>query len=474
MQNKFAYQDTSFADQALSQSANALVIALGKHFVAYYKGLADLTGSPKAALMLGHAMFMTRVVMEKQATRKGGKEGWFYKTATDWTKNTGLSVREIESARKLLVGLGILHERRQGMPAKLWFRVDLDKLAFLLCEFSNTAYRAWSWEDRVIKALLGKPILFYVPFAWMAKSALAGLYMSTLFARLLKSISHKEADEAGWFLSEITPALQQLNFGRHALMNAREKLIKAGMIEEVRESRAKSRLLTRINLSDLPAQIALEASKYNSLSESNKQGCRNPTFNSSPKRETTVHQNVKQEFTKAQNYTSPKRETCSAETTTLSYKEVNTTYHHLHTDITPKPAPKTGDVLEEVDFEFLIYPDNLLPAEIEEVKKLIGKAQYKHIRHQLVLDEWNGQMARGSVKFNRMGYLRTLAEKEANHILMIEVGHQIQARRLLRQQTMADRSKPKSDATTTTINTPEKQQERRMQMTNLRQSLGWK
>lgn len=463
-------------DASLNDQAMLLMNALGKHFVAYYKNLADLTGSPKAALMLGHAMFMTRVVMEKQYNRKGGREGWFYKTASDWKAQTGLTVREIESARKVLVGMGILHEKLQGMPAKLWFRVDLDRLAYLLCKFTNTTYRAWSWEDRVIKALLGKPIMFYVPFAWMANSALAGLYMSTLFARLIKSISDKNIYQDGWFLSEINQSIVHLNFGRHALMNAREKLIKAGMIAENREHRAKSRMLTRINLHDLPALIASQASKYHSLSDSDKQGCRNPTFKSSPKRETRVHQNVKQEFTVPQSKSSPNREASSAFTTTLFNKEINTTYPHLHKQPPAniekaRPGLNTASGVGEVDFMNLIFPDKLLPTEKDEAIRLLSHPAFGHIRHQLVLDEWQGQLTRGQIKSNPLGYLRVLAQKESRNELIIEVGHQVQAKRSQRQKNLHERDQARTEQPT--MMTPEKLQQRRQQMAALRKNYGW-
>jgi hypothetical protein len=315
----------------------------------------------------------------------------------------------------------------------------------------------------------------------MAESATAGLYMSTLFARLLTSIRQGEANHDGFFLSEISHSIRQLSFGRHAVMNARGKLKKVQMIEEVRESRAKSRLLSRINLADLPAQIALQASKYHSMSENNKQVCRNTTFNSSPKRVTRVHQNVKQEFTVPQNNTSPNRATCSAHPATLSYKEINTTYQHLHKgieEVGTEPIKETPvaisvPVLEAVVFEDLIYPDNLLPTEKDEAIKLISRKEFQNNRHQLVLDEWHGQILRGHVKSSQLGYLRVLVQRESNQELMIQVGHQVQARRQQRQQHLETRMKAMPDQPASTI-TPEKRMERRNQLTNLRQSLGWK
>jgi len=43
-----------------------------------------------------------------------------------------------------------------------------------LCQDANPTYRPWSWEDRVLKTLLGKPVMFYAPFAWTADSARLG------------------------------------------------------------------------------------------------------------------------------------------------------------------------------------------------------------------------------------------------------------------------------------------------------------
>ncbi|MBN8764221.1 MAG: hypothetical protein J0J02_02990, partial [Thiobacillus sp.] len=208
-------------NENLAQGVKDILSALGNRYVAYYPSLAELTGSPKAALMLGHAMFMTRVVLDKQPNRGG----WFWKTSKEWKQVAGLSVREIETSRKVLLKDGILQESRRGMPAKLWFRVDLDRLALKLCQYANTTYRPWSWEDRVLKTLLGKPVMFYAPFAWTADSALAGLYMSSLFNRLRQTLSRNEVDEEGWFSSPTSQSLIHLHFGRRMLMNARAKLI---------------------------------------------------------------------------------------------------------------------------------------------------------------------------------------------------------------------------------------------------------
>jgi hypothetical protein len=422
-------------NETLAEGVKHLLSALGDHYVAYYPSLAEITGSPKAALMLGHAMYMTRVVMDKQPDRGG----WFWKTSKEWKKVTGLSVREIETARKMLLKSGILQESRRGMPAKLWFRVDLDRLAIRLCQHANTAYRPWSWEDRVLKTLLGKPVMFYAPFAWIADSALAGLYMSSLFGQLRRSLSKGEADNEGWFNSPIQQSLSHLQFGRRMLMNCRAKLVASGMLEEGRESRMQAQLLSRIMLTTLPARISLETNKFHSLSDSDKQGCRNPTNKSCSKRETRVADTAKQELPEPQNNSSPFRATSSAETATHSIYACNTSYQHQHKGLVVGgkeyfhiPRRTTADA----SLENLIYPDKLLPGEKQTAKQLL------HGSHnpQILLDELAGQMRDGHVK-NALGYLRTLKIRQQAGTFIPEHAHRIEAERKHRQEILEQRKR---------------------------------
>lgn len=58
--------------------------------------------------------------------------GWFYKTADDWYAEICLSPEELRLARRKLVAIGVLSEKRKGVPAKMHFRVDLETLFALL------------------------------------------------------------------------------------------------------------------------------------------------------------------------------------------------------------------------------------------------------------------------------------------------------------------------------------------------------
>lgn len=57
---------------------------------------------------------------------------WFYKTQADLEEETGLTRYEQEGARKKLVSCGVLKEEKRGIPAKLYFRVNQERLEELL------------------------------------------------------------------------------------------------------------------------------------------------------------------------------------------------------------------------------------------------------------------------------------------------------------------------------------------------------
>ena len=325
------------------------------------------------------------------------------------------------------------------MPAKLWFRVDLDQLAAVLCQYANTAYRPWSWDDRVLKTLLGKPVMFYAPFAWLAESALAGLYMSSLFNRMRQSLSKDGVDDEGWFSTPVADSLRQLSFGRRMLKNARARLVQSGMTEEMRESRMQSQLLSRIMLTTLPAKISLEANKFHSLSASNILDCRYPENNSCSKRETRVAATVKQELPGPQSNCSPFRETCSAETARFSNKEVfNTSHHPLHKcleEVEMRNSSGTNLVVSaSANLENLIYPDKLLPEERQRADQVLHGSPDP----QGILDELAGQMQDGHIK-NAIGYLRTLKSRQLAGTLELDLAYRVAAERKRRQDILTQR-----------------------------------
>lgn len=94
--------------------------------IAYQRIFSHLTGDPITALFLSQALHWT--------PRTTSEDGFFYKTQADWWTETGLTRYHQETARRKLKKLGILEEKLKGIPAQLYFKLDLERLAELLKE----------------------------------------------------------------------------------------------------------------------------------------------------------------------------------------------------------------------------------------------------------------------------------------------------------------------------------------------------
>ena len=101
------------------------------HPVAYFPAFTRLTGSTIAGLMLSQAFYW--------AQRTKDPEGWFWKTQEEWAEETALKRGEQERARRLLCTFPFWQEERRGLPARLYFRLNLRALhTALLGETEST------------------------------------------------------------------------------------------------------------------------------------------------------------------------------------------------------------------------------------------------------------------------------------------------------------------------------------------------
>lgn len=88
--------------------------------VAYYPKLVKITGSVNAAIFLSQLGYWT--------PKAADPNGWVYKTQAEWETETGLTRWEQETARRQLRDRGILTETKRGMPARLFFQIDVEAL----------------------------------------------------------------------------------------------------------------------------------------------------------------------------------------------------------------------------------------------------------------------------------------------------------------------------------------------------------
>lgn len=87
--------------------------------IAFHRCFVSLTGSVNAALMLSQAMYW----------QKRNKDGdWWFQTREKWADETGMTRDEQETARKKLRECPFWKEELRGVPAKMYYKVDVGLL----------------------------------------------------------------------------------------------------------------------------------------------------------------------------------------------------------------------------------------------------------------------------------------------------------------------------------------------------------
>ena len=99
--------------------------------VAYHPALARVAGSVAGGGFLSQALYWQGKIPPHRPPGCPGP-GWFWKSCRDWEEETALGRKQQETARAKLVQLGILKEKRCGVPARMFFQVNMEKLEELL------------------------------------------------------------------------------------------------------------------------------------------------------------------------------------------------------------------------------------------------------------------------------------------------------------------------------------------------------
>jgi hypothetical protein len=96
--------------------------------VAYYPAMRHITGSCTATILLCQFVFWRG--------KEADPEGWLFKTGPEIEEETGLTRPEQETARQKLRERKILKEKKEGIPCKLHYMLDLDRINQLWEEHS--------------------------------------------------------------------------------------------------------------------------------------------------------------------------------------------------------------------------------------------------------------------------------------------------------------------------------------------------
>lgn len=110
----------------------ALVCHLLDRPIAFNPALVQITGRITSALLLSQMIYWQKK-----------RDGWFYKTAAEFQKETGLTRSEFESARRLLVSAKpkpLIAYQVRGVPAKGYYKVEFEALIASLQESCNVDF----------------------------------------------------------------------------------------------------------------------------------------------------------------------------------------------------------------------------------------------------------------------------------------------------------------------------------------------
>jgi hypothetical protein len=134
-----------FPPFATSESQTALTPALlmeifGEQPVMFHRSFFNITGSVNAALLLSVAVFDTQELARVQ-TGVEQCELWLTRSSEEWMRETCLSRTELQAAKRRLIEMDLLHERRDGPPpAVKRYRVNHEWLTELLADQAKRKY----------------------------------------------------------------------------------------------------------------------------------------------------------------------------------------------------------------------------------------------------------------------------------------------------------------------------------------------
>jgi len=98
--------------------------------IAFHRVFAKLCGDPGAGLFLSQAYYWAgRLPPER--------DGWFYKSQEEWESETTLGRHKQDRIRGILRLFPFWQEDLRGVPARLWFRLDQEKLHEAILQFAG-------------------------------------------------------------------------------------------------------------------------------------------------------------------------------------------------------------------------------------------------------------------------------------------------------------------------------------------------
>jgi hypothetical protein len=356
-------------------------------------------------------------------------------------EETGLSRCEQENARKALSARGLLHEARRGMPARMHFRIDLDRLgAIARAVGAGSTSAAGIGTIPLLRRLLGRPVALYRRLAWAAGSLSGGLLLSHLLLAYRKDLTLNGPSE-GWLRYYPQLIGRHCQLSRYEIDGARSRLTERGFLEARYTKTLPTNRVLRLRFDRLIAAIeachdgvaGVEPRDHDSLPHSAIQASDKPAIQTGAFRHPGKWTNRPTGIGRTANRQSPNPPT-SRPVLPNSPSGANPHSHRVRglssrasekpQEINPYPPPapapaqpaesdanggwrRSRNDSEPGPPRPLVFSGKLLPAEQAIARQWL--ADIDPDLRQLVLDEHSG-MVRAREVWNPLGYLQTLIQ----------------------------------------------------------------
>lgn len=393
---------------------------LGRH-IAFHRRLVDLTGNVKAALLLSQSLYWTRHGRDIAVT-----DGWFWKTAEQWKRETGLSTKEQATARDLLRDQALVEELRIGIPARLHFRLRVDELGMRLShEAASRGGGGHAGDGRLLAQLLGPSLAFHRTLAEIAGGVHAGLMLSRA-VHLTKLKLRSEAHP--WICNSAAQLFQDVGLTRREQQTARQALLSLGVWEETLRGIPPS-MMARLRLDTLLALLTARAIDRSSEDAVDREvprpaGDLVAQIGNSSLWESHIHV-----LPKAQNQICRKRHHSFAESAILLINKTTTDLLQPHSETCDARVHESSS-----GGAGLIIPERLIPEEHAAARAIVGACPDVA---QALLDELDGRLKVGAPLRSPLAYLRGLVRRARSGRFVPELGLRVAAQRRRREMLNA-------------------------------------
>lgn len=392
---------------------------LGRH-IAFHRRLVEVTSNVKAALLLSQAIYWTRHGRDIER-----RDGWFMKTVEQWELETGLTEREQATARAVLRRQALLYERRVGVPAKLHFRLDRERLSALLAQSTGRAC-ALDWADGVAAAeSLGPAVAYHRSLARLARGVHAGLLLSrALHLTRLQAARRHDA----WIKRSTMQWTDELGLTRREQECARRDLLDTGVWEEAYLG-FPPRVAARVRLDTVMAGLAgVDPTAVHTPAKTSRPESGDPTYSDAQNVGTSRRESHQLDPRKPPIQIRGNRHHSSAETAIPliqgSTSDSVQPLHAGHENADEGSSQSGGD---------LIFPETLLPEERASALLLVQRCADQA---QALLDELSARMQAKAVHTSPIAYLRGLVKRAIAGEFMPELGQRVAAARRRRQEEL--------------------------------------